>query len=484
MECGDAMQATPAAQEYSEPDLGEKPEKQEMAEETNNCQDVTEAAIAEDSDSIEHVTVTDTQHVHHHPAPSTADETAASSMPPPGEKPALAYTNLMCSGGYLMPAQPSHVLLATWPVLTPVVSPPPAPSSSTPSLADMIVPLPNIRASLPEAMPSSSKNHKLVPSAVPSLDSCSQSVPTPVVVCQTHQPSSPTDRRVQRSAYKDIDYQTMSVHVNQIKPTHILPPSQQLSQNLSVSSHHLASLLHPTPAGHQHLRHLPPAPSSIYLHPSPNNLSLLQAPTFPAQAAHCQPRKRTYPFDTCTAAAPGGTFPSPDIVLDRIRNSTSFPGSSRTLAKPSSIRQQFDDPRDIFRQIPQTVAASHVSSHASSQSSMRKEARLPLEKKFCSKLNSSAKHSQQQQLHQSENSVSSCDSKVMHSMKAAGHTNGFISPPRSSKSTTSMSLCQSPAATNNGQLTSVLFGSQFTALPRVSSFVPRAEDCSQARSSS
>ncbi|CAG5121491.1 unnamed protein product, partial [Candidula unifasciata] len=482
-ENGDVVIAIPEVTVFSKPDLEEKQESSEIAavEDEANCQDHTETVNAGDSSSGQHLTVAETEPVQQHLPTSTADVTVV-----PTEKPNPPYTSEMCS---LLPVQPSCVLHTAWPVLTPEVLPAAISSSWNHSGADVILAVPkdSVKASVQESMLSLGKNQKPLPVSLSSLGSSCKASSSPAVVGQTYQPSSPTGRRAHKLANRDTEYQITSVPVSQVRPAnHLLLSSQHLnqnpssssqnlasssqnlaspSQNLASPSHRLASLLHPTPAGHQHRQHLPPAPSSVYLHPSATNqLSLLQAPTFPAPAAHCHVRKRAYPFETCTTAATAaGTFPSPDMVLDRIRHCTSFPISSPVLAKPSGRQQRFDDPRDIFRQIPpQAAAASQIPSQ-----SLRKETRLPPAKQSSNKpSNSGSKHSQQQLL-QSDNSLSSCDSKVTHSTKATSHSNGFISSPRSSKSVASVSLCQSPAGANNGRLTSALFGSQFTALPRI-----------------
>lgn len=268
-------------------------------------------------------------------------------------------------------------------------------------------------------------------------------------------------------------------HSNHIQPTQqSLQSSQHFSSSdLGSSIESLASLLHPIPSGHRNQHHLPPAPSTIYLHPnSTNPFSVFQTPvTVPPPTAHSYARKRAYPFDSPSAPL-SGTFPSPDIVLDRIRNSTSLPRSNAALAYYHSPRQQFEDPRQIFRQSAQTVAASQTVAPL-----QRKESLLDKQSNVKSK-NSGRKNQQtysvfghmssqelQQVLLQQGSMLPSSNTKVMDQIKPTSNLNGLLSVQQSNKPGAAVQQTSSLASSSkDGRLTSALFGTQFTALPRVS----------------
>lgn len=297
---------------------------------------------------------------------------------------------------------------------------------------------------------------------------------------------------------------------------------------LGHTSHTLAPIMHPTPPGHKCHLSLPPAPSSIFLNPSSTNpFAPLPQPTNDSPpTAHIQLRKRPYPFDNLnvTAPAPQNVFPSPDMVLNRIKNSTGVPRSNSSASRPISTRQSYEDPREIFRQSakPFTATSQNVATAPPRKSSQlvqeKPNHRLLANQKpskaspSTSMLSSSSLSSSQSKqkntqptnsqlyipygalppgqnigslqvqksLHQqvyASTSTNNLSNKQQHSnnkhIDAHKNTinNGILQVPQqvSKIMPSQISSHQPPQITSvgkDGRLTSALFGAQFSALPR------------------
>lgn len=403
----------------------------------------------------------------------------------PGDNNGIPYANMMYRGGLLM--LPPQMMQPPWGMV-------PAPNSTTPALSPhtnsgFFSPTGTNDPSIAALSPSSKSNQNFGHTGGSLPHDSHFKAGKMFMSPQTQQASSsgnsaPTIPKAAHvsSPYKPPPY-LPNDHIQQVRG-----PSKSLSHHFSTndilvnSSQNLAPILHPTPPGHRPQPHLPPAPLSIYLHPtSTNPFSPLQSPTTsPPPAAHNQPRKRSYPFDNATAPATA-VFPSPDIVLDRIKSSTGLPRSNAAMVHPSSIRQRFDDPRQILRQTPQSFSASQSSPSVRKQPAQQT---MHSSKQDSTRLKNSSRKNvqhyppsfppmpplelQQPYMHQGHR-----NNEVMDQLRSPNNSNGLIPSQQQSSSKTMPSphLSSSVATSSkDGRLTSALFGTQFTALPRVRIF--------------
>ncbi|XP_005097517.1 AT-rich interactive domain-containing protein 5B isoform X2 [Aplysia californica] len=483
----------------------------------------------------------------HHLKPSSSNSLAAPAPSPlasiSAESPVIPYTNLMYRGGYLLPVLPPH-MLSPWGVLPPHGSastshPGGEESLRSPSVKDSISP---IAHSTPIGRPSkidqtaaanstgSAAARGLEVSGGPSLaprSSTSAHSKAPINA-HTHQ-QLPAASGTLKAAHSNTPYEPSPYLLqDHIQPARGAPPSALSSASpayraqssryphsndlLGHTSHSLAPIMHPTPPGHKSELCLPPAPASLYLDPRSNNpFSPLPVPiSGNPSAAHNQPRKRTYPFDNLNVTPASSVFPSPDMVLNRIKSSAGLPRSNATATKSFSVRQQFDCPRDIFRQTPQTFAANQNSqpsqSRKQSQHIIPEEAsnsRNSNQKSSSSKSSSSSQAKRNSQLFSPYGSISSGQSmaalelqksllhqplapgssnssalsphtsnnKLVDPMKLAGSSNshnGMLQLPQqvSKGMLSSQQAAALQSSGKDGRLTSALFGAQFTAMPR------------------
>ncbi|KAI8774909.1 AT-rich interactive domain-containing protein 5B [Biomphalaria glabrata] len=397
---------------------------------------------------------------------------ASQSTTLPGENPCLINANLMLRGGYLMPVINPHLLQSQWGIMTP--SPSSSTSASSPQMKIETVFFPQAANTDPTVTPSSTKsNQNLGPDNFYNAGGGKLS--------QSHQQPPISGSSVVKTAHSNSPYKPSPYLLNDhIQAKHIPKKLSRLSHYgpndlLGNSSQNLSPILHPKPPGHRAQSHLPPAPSTIYLHPtSTNPFSPLQSPiTSPPPVAHKYPRKRAYPFENPTTSS-GATFPSPDMVLDRIKNSTSLPGGAGVQAP--IIKQQYDDPRLIFVQAPQPVAQSQSTLPHRKQPSSQP---VPSSKPDHSKPKNSRKTQQQTYSHYGPlpplelqqpymQQIQHSNSKASDQMRSPNSINGLIQNQQSTSKSMPSTHQGSPAASSSkeGRLTSALFGTQFTAMPR------------------
>ncbi|KAH9513260.1 AT-rich interactive domain-containing protein 5B [Bulinus truncatus] len=357
---------------------------------------------------------------HHHQLGKTSGLQQNSTLP--GDNPCLINANLMLRGGYLMPVLTPHMLQSQWGLMTP--SPSSTSASSPQIIADGF--FPQAGTSDNSSAPSSrTNNQNLGPEGFYKVGGGKSS--------QSHQPSLSSGSSAIKTAHSNTpNKSSLNVLNDHIHPGNIPNKSYPYpnigpSDLLGVSSQNLSPILHPKPPGYRPQSHLPPAPSTVYLNPTSANpyLALQSSMTSPPPFAHKYPRKRPYPYDN--ADTQGAAFPSPDMVLDRIKNSTSLPHSvsvQATINKQQKIQQQLNSP---YGPLP------------------------PLE----------LQQPYSQQVH--------TNSKVLDQIRSPSIVNGLLQNQQQSSSKSLPSTHQvSPVASSSkeGRLTSALFGTQFTAMPR------------------
>ncbi|GFR90468.1 AT-rich interactive domain-containing protein 5B-like [Elysia marginata] len=393
---------------------------------------------------------------------------------------AAAYANMVYQGGYLMPLLPSHLLQSQWGLLA---QPPPHSSSSTmsshmdpnvfqsrdPSVGG---PSPAKKVNQRDSKPASS-------SLLPSKHQPSQAhkntlspANSEVKPAHTNTPYIPSpyllnDHIQTANSRKSYSHSSSSIH-------HI----DRAANNLfgALATKHLISVLHPTPGDHRSQPHLPPAPLHLYLDPTCTNpFSPLPAPISGAPpTAHIVSRKRSYPFDN------PGAFPSPDIVLDRIKSSTSLPRVSKgPTAVHSNSNQRYDNPRDILQHTQQSFLASQASRGGGQQ---HKQTIFPNTSKLQgNKSKNGSKRNQsgasaysstvtKKTVPEGHNSLllQQPSGKMVEQVKPASNSNGYMLHHHSSNGSPvpNLHMDQSTSSIKDGRLTSALFGTQFTALPR------------------
>ena len=399
---------------------------------------------------------------------------------------AAAYANMVYQGGYLMPLLPPHLLQSQWGLLA---HPPPHSSSSSHLDANLV--LQSRDSSVGGPSPAKKANQKDSKIASSSLLS-SKHQPS-----QAHQNSShPVNNEVKpahcNTPYAPSPYllndhiQTSSINASSKKSySHLLSsiPHTNRAANLfgACANQHLISVLHPTPGDHRNQTHLPPAPIQLYLDPSCTNpFSPLPPPISGAPpTAHSFSRKRSYPFDN------PGAFPSPDIVLDRIKSSTGLPRSTKgPTAVHSNSQQSFDNPRDILQHTQQSFLASQASRGGGGQ---HKQTLFPNTSKLQgSKSKNGSKRSQggastysssfnKKTVPEGHGSLllQQPSGKIVEQVRQASNSNGYMPHPHPSKGSPVPNLHsdQGTSTIKDGRLTSALFGTQFTALPRVRSLL-------------
>ena len=397
---------------------------------------------------------------------------------------AAAYANMVYQGGYLMPLLPPHLLQSQWGLLA---QPPPTQSSSSAmsSHLDANLALQSRDSSLGGPSPAKKANQKDTKPASLSLSSSKQP-------SQAHQNSTLPVISEVKPAHSNTPYVPSPYLLNDHIQTSSLNASSKKSHSHLSSFHidraatnlfgaganqHLVSVLHPTPGGQRSQPHLPPAPIHLYLDPSCTNpFSPLPPPISGAPpTAHSFSRKRSYPFDN------PGAFPSPDIVLDRIKSSTGLPRVSKgPTAVHSNSRQSFDNPRDILQHTQQSFLASQASKGGShhKQTIVPNTSKLQGSKsKNGSKKNQSGASAYASSFHKktgleghSSLLLQQPSGKMAEHVKQGSNSNGYMPHGQTTKGSPVPSLHPDQATSSNkdGRLTSALFGTQFTALPRVS----------------
>ncbi|CAL1538842.1 unnamed protein product [Lymnaea stagnalis] len=394
----------------------------------------------------------------------------------------LINANLMYRGGYFMPVIPHHMLQSSWGIMGPSTSSASASSPQMKTESGFFSSSETSDPSIAAMAPSTKSNQNIVQgSAFVSESRHKAGSGRSSHSSQLHQQLSPSGSSALKAAHSNTPYKPSPYLLNDHIQSGAVPmknsrlPHYFMTDDLlAISSQKLAPILHPTPPGHRYQSHLPPAPTTIYLHPSSTNpFSPLQPPiTSPPPAAHNYPRKRPYPFDHPTATATP-VFPSPDIVLDRIKNSTGLPRVSAPVVYPTSIRQRFDDPKQIFRQTPQSAPPCQTTSPLRKQptlqtvnSGKQENVKLKNSNRKTQQTFSPYAHMPPLEIQQSFIPQGHSNSKVMDQMRSPSNSNGLLpsQPQSSSKSLPSPSPVAS--SSKDGRLTSALFGTQFTALPR------------------
>ncbi|RUS80657.1 hypothetical protein EGW08_011561 [Elysia chlorotica] len=408
---------------------------------------------------------------------------------------AAAYANMVYQSGYLMPLLPPHLLQSQWGLLA---HPPPPHSSSSSALPSHLDPNlllqsrdPSVGGP-PPAKKANQKDSKIASS--PLLSSKHQ--PSQAHHNSSHNVNSEVKPAHSNTPYAPSPYllndhiQTGSTNASSKKPySHLLSSIPHLDRAANFfdagANQHLISILHPTPGDHRGQSHLPPAPIHLYLDPACTNpFSPLPPPISGAPpTAHSFSRKRSYPFDN------PGAFPSPDTVLDRIKGSTGLPRNTKgPTAVHSNSSQSFDNPRDIFQHTQQSFLASQASRVGGGIQHQHKQTLVPNTSKLQqgNKSRNGSKKSQQGGASSAHSSsfhkktvpeghgsllLQPPSGKVADQMKQASNSNGYMSHhhhhhPSKGSPVPSLHSDQATSSIKDGRLTSALFGTQFTALPR------------------